>query len=123
MPRLVPAASLDLSSAFISSVFAALDMVDCRSLMSSSGAYELVELCESATSLALSKASSHSSAAAEVAEPSEDDAFGSSNETCRSRYYAISRNQAVGFCSYRINAPVAQAFGILKLFPTAALLE
>ena len=43
-------------------------------------------LCESADSLARSSVSIQSCAAADVAEPSEDAALGSSNVRCLSRY-------------------------------------
>lgn len=58
----------------------------CSPLYASSLEYEFEALCERAISLALSIASIHSCAAAEVAEPSDDADFGSSNVKCFSRY-------------------------------------
>ena len=58
---------------------------DCRSRNASSPEYEAVMLCEIAISRARSTASSHSCAAAEVAEPSDEDGLGSSKVKCLSR--------------------------------------
>ena len=65
-------------SVFLSIVVAAVLSPDCRSLKTSSPEYEFVRLCDMAISRARSIASSQSSAAAEVADPSEELDLGSS---------------------------------------------
>lgn len=56
-----------------------LEMVDCRSLNTSSPVDDMDMLCEIAISRAVSSVANHSSAMAVVAEPSDDANFGSSN--------------------------------------------